>query len=40
MRHGLKNYIRFSLQAFNTEEEIDVLISALQEIKKQTNLIL
>jgi isopenicillin-N epimerase len=40
MRHGLKNYIRFSFQAFNTEEEIDVLISALQGIKKQTNLIL
>ena len=39
MRHGLKNYIRFSFQAFNTEAEIDFLIYALQDIKKQSNLL-
>lgn len=38
MRHGSKNYIRFSFQAFNTQQEIDYLIDSLSTIKKETSL--
>lgn len=38
MRHGERCYIRFSFQPFNREEEIDQLISALEELRKTTDL--
>jgi selenocysteine lyase/cysteine desulfurase len=38
MRHGDQCYIRFSFQPFNREEEIDELISALEEIRTTTDL--
>jgi isopenicillin-N epimerase len=38
MRHGDQCYIRFSFQPFNREEEIDKLISALEEIRTTTDL--
>jgi isopenicillin-N epimerase len=38
MRHGDRCYIRFSFQPFNQEEEIDALISALEEIRTSTDL--
>jgi isopenicillin-N epimerase len=39
MRHGSKNYLRYSVNAFNTQEELDRLFAALAEIKKNTALI-
>lgn len=39
MRHKGKNYIRFSFQAFNTEDEISYLVDSLKKIKKETNLL-
>jgi isopenicillin-N epimerase len=39
MRHGSKNYLRYSINAFNTQEELDRLFAALAEIKKNTALI-
>ena len=38
MRHGDHCYIRFSFQPFNLEEEIDNLITALEEIRTTTDL--
>jgi len=38
MQHGDKCYLRFSFQPFNREEEIDELISALEEIRTTTDL--
>jgi selenocysteine lyase/cysteine desulfurase len=38
MRHGDQCYIRFSFQPFNREEEIDELISALEETRTTTDL--
>lgn len=39
MRHKDKCYIRFSFQVFNTSAEIDYLISCLNEVIKNTDLI-
>ncbi len=39
MAHGDRTFIRFSVQAFNTREEIEYLIRSLHEIKKSTDLI-
>jgi isopenicillin-N epimerase len=39
MRHKDKCYIRFSFQVFNTSAEIDYLISCLDEVIKNTDLI-
>jgi len=38
MRHGDHCYIRFSFQPFNREEDIDELISALEDIRKTSDL--
>ena len=38
MQQGKQCYIRFSFQPFNREEEIDNLISALEEIRTTTDL--
>lgn len=39
MRHKGKNYIRFSFQAFNTEDEISYLVDSLRKIKETTDLL-
>ncbi len=39
MRHGANNYIRYSINAFNSQAELDRLFAALTEIKKETALI-
>ncbi len=39
MRHGNKCYIRFSVQAFNSEDELKYLFESLEKIKRNTDLI-
>jgi isopenicillin-N epimerase len=39
MRHGDKVYLRYSINAFNSQQDLDKLFAAIQEIKKETNLI-
>ncbi len=39
MRHGDKVYLRYSINAFNSQQEMDKLFDAIKEIKKETNLI-
>jgi isopenicillin-N epimerase len=39
MRLGAKIFIRYSIQAFNSQEDLDILFSALTEICKKTDLI-
>lgn len=39
MRHADKVYLRYSIQAFNTQEHLDILAEALKDIIKTTNLI-
>lgn len=39
MRHGDKVYLRYSINAFNNQQNLDKLFAAIQEIKKETNLI-
>jgi isopenicillin-N epimerase len=39
MRHGNKCYIRFSVQAFNSEDELRYLFESLEKIKRNTDLI-
>lgn len=39
MRHGERTYIRYSMNAFNNQDELDRLFAALFEIKKNTALI-
>lgn len=39
MRHGSKNYLRYSINAFNSQEDLDKLFAALKSIKAKTNLI-
>ncbi len=39
MRHGNKVYLRYSIQAFNTQKDLDTLFDALKNIKQTTNLI-
>ncbi len=39
MRHGDKVYLRFSVNAFNNQKDLDKLFAALQDIKVSTTLI-
>ncbi len=39
MRHGDKAYLRYSINAFNSPEDLDKLFAAIKEIKKETALI-
>lgn len=39
MRHGDKVYLRYSINAFNSQEDLDKLFAAIKEIKKETTLI-
>ena len=39
MRHGEKVYLRYSLNAFNTQRDLDILFDAITKIKKHTSLI-
>ena len=38
-RHGGKAYLRYSINAFNTQGHIDKLLDAIGEIRSKTNLI-
>ena len=40
MKQGDKIYIRYSIQAFNSQQDLDKLYDALKEIKETTDLIL
>ncbi len=39
MRHGDKVYLRYSINGFNTSEDLDVLLAAIQDIKKIGDLL-
>jgi isopenicillin-N epimerase len=39
MRHGNDVFIRYSINAFNTQQDLDILYTALQQIIKETNLV-
>jgi isopenicillin-N epimerase len=39
MRHGDKVYLRYSINAFNSQQDMDKLFSAIKDIKSKTNLI-
>ena len=39
MRHGDKVYLRYSINAFNGQQDLDVLFAAIKEIKGKTDLI-
>ncbi len=39
MRHETKTYLRYSIQAFNTQKDMDILYNALKEIIANTELI-
>lgn len=39
MRHEGKTYMRYSLNAFNDQEDMDTLFAAIQDIKKKTSLL-
>jgi isopenicillin-N epimerase len=39
MRHGNKVYLRFSINAFNKQEDLDKLFATIKTIKQKTNLI-
>lgn len=39
MRHGEKVYMRYSLNAFNTQQDMDNLFAAITETRKNTSLI-
>ena len=39
MRHGNKNYLRYSINAFNSQDDMDKLFGAIESIKAKTNLI-
>jgi isopenicillin-N epimerase len=39
MRHGDHRYIRYSINGYNDQHDLDRLFTALEEIKKETNLI-
>ncbi len=39
MRHGDNVYLRYSIQAFNTQQDLDILRDAVKDIIKTTNLI-
>lgn len=35
MRHGEKVYLRFSINGFNTQQDLDVLMSSIKDLKKR-----
>lgn len=39
MRHGNKVYLRYSINAFNSQQDLDILFDAIKEIKRKTDLI-
>ena len=39
MRHGDKVYLRYSINACNSQQDLDTLFAAIKEIKKETGLI-
>ena len=39
MRHDNKYYIRYSIQAFNSDSDLEKLFTAIREIQQKTNLI-
>jgi isopenicillin-N epimerase len=39
MPHGDKIYLRYSLNAFNTQKDMDTLFAAIKDIQQKTNLI-
>ncbi len=39
MRHGDKVYLRYSINAFNSQQDLNKLFAAIKEIKKETNLL-
>jgi isopenicillin-N epimerase len=39
MRHGDKCYIRYSIQAYNTQQDLDRLLEVLTDLKKNSDLI-
>lgn len=39
MRHGTDTYLRYSIQVFNTQKDLDILYDALKEIIANTELI-
>lgn len=39
MRHRDKVYLRYSINAFNSQQDLDILFSAIKEIKNKTGLI-
>jgi isopenicillin-N epimerase len=39
MRQDDKVFLRYSLNAFNTQEDLDKLFAAVRDIQQQTNLI-
>ena len=39
MRHGNKVYLRYSINAFNSQQDLNTLFAAIKEIKNKTDLI-
>jgi isopenicillin-N epimerase len=39
MRHDANVFLRYSIQAFNTQKDLDTLFDALKDIMATTNLI-
>jgi isopenicillin-N epimerase len=39
MTHGDKVYLRYSINAFNSQQDLDILFTAIKEIKSKTDLI-
>ena len=39
MPHGNATYLRYSINAFNTQNDLDRLYNAMKEIKTKTNLL-
>ncbi len=39
MRHGHQVFLRYSINAFNTQQHLDILFDAIRDIKKQGGLI-
>jgi isopenicillin-N epimerase len=39
MRHGDKVYLRYSINGFNSQQDLDTLFAAIKKIKKETTLI-
>jgi isopenicillin-N epimerase len=39
MRHGDKVYLRYSINAFNSQQDLNTLVDAIKDIKSKTGLI-